>query len=309
MPRRLAAAATLLLLAATPRVAAAQVRASERGTVSQTLDGTTIALDYSRPVARGRDPLFGGVVHWGHMWTPGANWATTLDVSADVRLNGNALPKGKYSVWMIPRDSGDWTVVLNRNVQLFHTQPPTDGVDEQLRFDVAPQKGPRMETLSWYFPVVGPDAATLRMHWGETFVPIRVTVVPTRVITMRADRRRAYLGTYEMTFEPKFQAGPPVPIRVEVYEQGDTLRARLSGAPPGYDPEWDLLPSGARPGHEPRFHPAWYQDGKLFDVDLETTLVFQLVDGRATGFEMRGLDDVMARAVRDTADAGADGRR
>ena len=42
------------------------------------VNGTTITLDFSRPVARGRDSLFGGVVHWGELWTPGANWATKL---------------------------------------------------------------------------------------------------------------------------------------------------------------------------------------------------------------------------------------
>ncbi len=303
LARGLVAPAALLLLTTFPRAAASQIRASERGTISQTVDGTTLALDYSRPVARGRVALFGKVVPWGHMWTPGANWATTLEVSRDVRLNGNRLPKGKYSVWMIPRDSADWTVVLSRNVRLFHTQPPTDGAEEQLRFDVGPQKGPHMETLAWYFPVVGPDAATLRMHWGETFIPIRVTVEPTRTVVMTTEQRRPYIGTYEMRFDPAMEGAPPVPITVEVFEQGEALRARMSGSPPGLDPEFDMLPSGARPGHEPRFNPAWYQDGKLFDVDMETTLVFDIVDGRATGFEMRGLEKVMARAVRKTSGA------
>ena len=39
-------------------------------------------------MARGRDSLFGKVVTWGEHWTPGANWATTIDVDHDIRLNG-----------------------------------------------------------------------------------------------------------------------------------------------------------------------------------------------------------------------------
>ena len=43
----------------------AQVRASERGSVSQTIDGTVITVDYGRVQARGRDSLFGKVVKRG----------------------------------------------------------------------------------------------------------------------------------------------------------------------------------------------------------------------------------------------------
>ena len=60
----------LALLACLPSLLSAQVRASEHGVVSQTVNGTTITIDYSRPVARGRDSLFGRVVHWGEVWTP-----------------------------------------------------------------------------------------------------------------------------------------------------------------------------------------------------------------------------------------------
>ncbi len=29
-----------------------------------------------------------------------------------------------------------------------------------------------MEVLAYYFPVVTPDSALLRLHWGTTIVPI-----------------------------------------------------------------------------------------------------------------------------------------
>jgi hypothetical protein len=86
--------ATLIGIMTLPAPGAAQIRASELGTVSQTIDGTTIAIEYSRPRARGRDSLFGGVVHWGEHWTPGANWATTFDVNHDIEVNGKPVPVG-----------------------------------------------------------------------------------------------------------------------------------------------------------------------------------------------------------------------
>ena len=80
------------MLAALPTGAAGQVRASELGTVSQIIDGTRIAIEYSRPRARGRNDLFGGEIKWQEVWTPGANFATTLEVSRDVRIDGHPVP-------------------------------------------------------------------------------------------------------------------------------------------------------------------------------------------------------------------------
>jgi len=31
-----------------------------------------------------------------------------------------------------------------------------------------------MEVLAYEFPVVGPDSATLELHWGTTIVPQRI---------------------------------------------------------------------------------------------------------------------------------------
>ena len=88
--------------------ALAQVRASEIGTMSQIIDGTHITMVYSRPQTRGRDPIFGtSAAHWNEVWTPGANWATTFEVDRNIKLDGHPVPKGKYSVWFVIRQSGD----------------------------------------------------------------------------------------------------------------------------------------------------------------------------------------------------------
>src|SRR6185369_7549939 len=83
-----------------PAAVHAQLRASALASVSQMLDGTTITVAYSRPRARGRtlERVFSGNGEWGKPWTPGANMATTLDVTRDVSLNGHAVAKGTYSV-------------------------------------------------------------------------------------------------------------------------------------------------------------------------------------------------------------------
>ena len=100
------------------------------------IDGTKISMTYSRPRARGRDTLFGNpkAVHWGEVWTPGANYATTFEVNRPVTLDGHAVKAGTYSVWMVVRQSGPWTMVLDPKVR-YHTDPP-DSNATQIRFPV-----------------------------------------------------------------------------------------------------------------------------------------------------------------------------
>lgn len=101
-------------------------------TITQKVDSTTITVEYYRPSVRGRT-IFGQLVPWGITWTPGANWATTLEVDRDVRIDGHPVPRGKYSVWMIPAAKPDpWTVVLNRSARRFHVMRP-DAKDDELR--------------------------------------------------------------------------------------------------------------------------------------------------------------------------------
>ncbi|CAN5490934.1 hypothetical protein BH09GEM1_BH09GEM1_11020 [soil metagenome] len=120
--------------------ATAQVKASEIGTMSEVIDGTTITMEYSRPRVRGRNPLFGSTAgNWGVVWTPGANWAMTLETDKAITLDGRAVPRGKYSVWFVVRESGDWTMVLDPKWKQFHNTPP-DSSPAQLRFAVHTRK-------------------------------------------------------------------------------------------------------------------------------------------------------------------------
>jgi hypothetical protein len=273
--------AVLLALPVVARPLPAQLMASEPGSVSQTIDGTTMKIEYSRPVARGRDSLFGSVVHWGETWTPGANWATTFETDKDIRVNGQVLPKGKYSVWMIvQRPPGDWTVFFSRDARRWHTDRPSPG-DAQIRFTVKPEQGPHMETLSWYFPVIARDAGTLRLHWGTTVVPLRVAVQPTEPDTLTVAARARYVGAYRVVWQDE---GRSDTSRVEVIESQGRLRARPTPAFLHADPEFDLIPAGRH-----RFLPGLYREGQLFGVETDLAVVFMLEGSRARGFEVRSL--------------------
>jgi hypothetical protein len=144
---------------------------SQHGGVLQVMGLDTITISYNRPVARGRR-LFGHLVPWGHIWHPGADSATTVTFTKDLIVEGRPLAAGSYTLWTIP-DSLKWTVIFSRALHVFHTPPPSSDFDV-LRVKVKPEQGAHMEVMAFYFPVVGPDSATLRLHWGTTIVPIRL---------------------------------------------------------------------------------------------------------------------------------------
>ena len=41
---------------------------------------------------------------------------------------------------------------------------------------ITPQRGDHMETLAFYFPMVEGKVTELRLHWGETVVPMLIKV-------------------------------------------------------------------------------------------------------------------------------------
>ena len=163
--------------AAVPRAAyvqdrpAPRIRPSQHGSVSQHVADTTITLEYNRPVARGRD-LFGALVPWGKVWCPGADDCTSIAVSTEVKIGGEPLAAGTYSLWALPEPE-HWTMIINR-VQAFHTRYPTG--QDVLRIQTSPRTGSHMETLAFYFPVVDGKHAELVLHWGTTVVPLTIDV-------------------------------------------------------------------------------------------------------------------------------------
>ena len=282
------AALVLAFCAAMP--ATAQVRASERGSVSQTVDGTVITVDYGRAQVRGRENIFGKVVTNGEMWTPGANWATTLEVSKPVRLQGRDLPAGKYSMWILIGPD-QWTVNLHRNPQLFHTRPPKAS-DMLLSIPVKPTQGEPTEVLTFDFPRVAPDSTTLRFRWATTVVLLDIVTRPTQPTTSMTEQQMApFLGSYLVTMIG--ERGPSPEMRLEIVNAKGALRGIIdSGAEPM---QMEFIPTS-----DPnRFMPAFLDKGKVFDVEV-LPITFDVEAGRATGFHApgAGTDQLWLRARR-----------
>jgi DUF2911 family protein len=215
----------------------------------------------------------------------------TFDVDRPTRVNGNPLAKGKYSVWMIPGPD-EWTVILSRDARRFHTQPPASS-DEELRLAVKPATGAHMEALTFYFPVVTRDGATLDMHWGTTVVALRITVSPSRAPDISATERAMYVGRYRLT--PNAPDGNVPETTLEVTEAGGQLHARATPALWGYDAAFDLVPIG----HDGEFRMSFYRSGKLFGMETDGQISFHGDSaGHATTIDLTQFNRLLARGPR-----------
>jgi hypothetical protein len=84
---------------------------SPRDTVTATVAGAALMVDYSRPSKRGRT-IFGTVVPWGQLWRTGANAATQFRTDKTLVIGGVEVPAGFYTLWTIPNPQG-WKLVIN----------------------------------------------------------------------------------------------------------------------------------------------------------------------------------------------------
>ncbi|MES2124444.1 MAG: DUF2911 domain-containing protein [Gemmatimonadota bacterium] len=288
MMLRLRVAALLLApLLAIPNPAAAQIRASEVGSISQMIDGTKITISYSRPRTRGRDPLFGTpAAHWGETWTPGANWATTFEVSKDVTINDTPVPRGKYSVWMILHEHGDWTTVLDSNSHRFHMEPP-DSTVKAIRIPTHIDQAPFVDVLTWSVPELRVNGGTIAMQWGTTRASLRITVQPSLVVALAEEEARPYLGRYSFAWSDAPAGAKPILLTLS-YENG--ILKGVFAPNDAWMGKFAMIRVGAD-----YFAPGLYdKHGELYEV-LRPDMIFTFarVGGRPESFEVRGEDDAL----------------
>jgi len=170
--------------------------ASPSCTIKQRVGLTDVEVVYSRPGIKGRD-IFGGIVPYGVVWRTGANSATKITFSTAVKLEGNDIPAGTYSLFTIP-GTNEWTIIINKNANQwgsFQYDPKQDVV----RFDVEPRPllDPPLETFMIEFAQITDESAELMLLWDQTVVPIRLqvdvagTVVPQIEAAMAAPGKKS----------------------------------------------------------------------------------------------------------------------
>ena len=90
-------------------------RPSPPAMAKETLNsGAMVTIDYSQPSVKGRTIGKDVEPKQGLVWRAGANEATTFEVSKDVKVEGQPLPKGKYAFFTLWNKDDSWTLIFNK---------------------------------------------------------------------------------------------------------------------------------------------------------------------------------------------------
>jgi tetratricopeptide (TPR) repeat protein len=161
-------------------------RLSQRGVTTQTIGISTVTLNYSRPLADGRE-IWGKIVPYGKVWRAGANENTTITFSDDATIEGKPLPAGAYGLHMIP-DKDQWTIIFSKNSTSWGSFS-YDEKEDALRVTVKPSTDQSFDTLTYTFDDVKPDSALATLRWEKVAVPFRVSF-DVKEITLKSIRNQ-----------------------------------------------------------------------------------------------------------------------
>jgi len=147
-------------------------QASPQATITQKVGLTDVKVEYSRPSTKGRK-IFGELVPYGQVWRTGANAATIVNFSTDVKIEGKEVPKGSYALYSIP-DKNEWIFILSKNTKLWGSTG-YDAADDAVRFSVKPGKtGGKYETMEISFVDMTDTGASLMTKWENTSAKFRI---------------------------------------------------------------------------------------------------------------------------------------
>lgn len=134
---------------------------SPRRQVSGQLGNATVTIDYGSPAVKGRT-IFGDLEPYGEVWRAGANATTNVEFSTDVTINGQTVAAGKYGVFLIPAESGDWTFILNSVWDGWGAYDYAEANDV-VRVNVTPQWSETVQERLMY----AVDGGTIKFAWDK----------------------------------------------------------------------------------------------------------------------------------------------
>lgn len=148
--------------------------------VSQNVGFTKISISYSSPGVKGRK-VFGEMHKYGETWRAGANAQTIIDFSTGVSVGGKNLAPGKYSIFITPAASGDWTIHLNKKAESIYAYTKDGKIDEAalaaddaVAVKATPKTGENTERLIYTISAADNKVATVTMAWEKISVSFQV---------------------------------------------------------------------------------------------------------------------------------------
>ncbi|HEY0666740.1 MAG TPA: DUF2911 domain-containing protein [Sphingobacteriaceae bacterium] len=132
-----------------------------------TKSGLTISVDYSRPAIKGRT-LGKEIAPYGKVWRTGANEATVFEISRDAKVEGHALPAGKYGLYTIPGEK-EWTIIFNKDWKQWGTVYKEE--NDVLRVKVKAATAPSFTELLTFIIA---ENGSVSIIWGDAQATFKV---------------------------------------------------------------------------------------------------------------------------------------
>ena len=151
-----------------------ELRISPKAMVEQTVGFTEVTIEYGRPGVKGRT-IWGGLVPYNAVWRAGANEATKITFSTDVKIDDKKLKAGSYSFFAIPGQK-TWTLIFNKVANQWGAFEYND-VEDALRIEVTPmQNSCWQEWLAYTINKSSDKKAVVILEWEKLKVPFNVEV-------------------------------------------------------------------------------------------------------------------------------------
>jgi len=143
--------------------------------LTQMVGLTEVVVDYSRPSVKERT-IFGNLVPYGQYWRTGANGSTKFTFSKDVKVAGQELAAGTYSLFTKPGKES-WEVIFYTD--LTKNTPPAEWDNDAIaaRANVRAVKSPlRFETFTIDINEIRDDKALINIMWDDMILPLSLDV-------------------------------------------------------------------------------------------------------------------------------------
>lgn len=155
--------------------AGAMGTASPRDTARAQIMGTALWVDYGRPALRGRNPWVNGVLG-DTIWRTGANGATQFRTAADLRIGGQLVPAGTYTLWthVFPGNS-QYELIINKQIGQWGTI--YDARQDLARVPLTVRSGLASAERFTFMIEPSGDGGVLAMQWGTMRLETPFTIV------------------------------------------------------------------------------------------------------------------------------------
>jgi hypothetical protein len=140
--------------------------------VSVALGSANIKINYNSPSIRGRK-IMGGLVPYGQVWRTGANPATTLITSEDLKFGTLTVPAGTHTIYTLPGES-QWLLIINNQTGQWGTEYDQSKDLGRTPMTAKPMSAPQ-ELMSISFENTTATSTELHVRWEKTDEYVKIT--------------------------------------------------------------------------------------------------------------------------------------